>query len=212
MNKVKCDDISLYLDAIPDSVCEKLIRQFHSGFALGEVIDGVVSAEGVESYRSDDFLVAKDVHLSDHERWDKLNVKLHRDYVLPTLTDYLSSYKYVLESESGVDPESCIMSLYEANRGRFCPHKDHIVGTDRSLTVICYLNTVMTGGSTYFFNKDYRVQPRRGSIVIFPSNFVYGHVGETPKSGDKYITVSFANVDIGDESKLEAYKAEGKIT
>lgn len=204
MDKIKKADISLYLDALPDSECERLIREFHKGFALKEVIEGVVSNEDVNSYRSDDLLVAKDIHMSDHERWDTMNARLHSQYVLPVLRDYLQDYKFVLESESGVDPRSCIISLYERDKGHFCPHKDFVAGVDRSLTIICYLNTVMCGGSTYFFNQDFRVQPRRGSIVVFPSNFVYGHVGETPRSGDKYITVSFANVDLGNQAKETA--------
>jgi hypothetical protein len=97
-----------------------------------------------------------------------------------------------------VDPESCILSLYEQNKGKFLPHQDAIgYGDGRSLTVICYLNTVLNGGSTHFFNQDFRVGAVRGSIAIFPSNFVYAHEGEVRTSGDKYIAVSFANVDIG---------------
>lgn len=208
MNKVQKDNISIYLNAIPASFCDKLIREFHAGFALKEVIDGHVSGEGVDEYRSDDLLVAKDIHLYDHERWDKYNVELHKKFILPVLSDYLKDYKYVLTEESEVDPRSCIMSLYEKDRGHFCPHQDSVSGLtpQRSLTVICYLNTVVSGGTTYFFNQDYRVSPHVGSIAIFPSNFIYGHIGEKPLSGDKYITVSFCSVDIGDAEKSKHYE------
>lgn len=208
MKKIVKNDIAIYPSALPARFCDKLIRQFHAGFTLGEVIDGHVSAEGVEAYRSDDFLVAKDLHLADHVRWDKLNVELHQEYVLPVLKDYLSSYEYVLADETGVDPRSCIMSLYERDRGHFCPHQDHLPGVDRSVTIICYLNTVACGGETYFFNQDYKVSPAVGTVLMFPSNFVYGHVGNMPESGDKYITVSFASVDVGDEKKAKALEAK----
>ena len=208
MKKLKKNDIALYLNAIPDEFCEKLIREFHKGFALKEVISGVVSAEGVGEYRSDDLLVAKDIHLYDHARWDGMNHDLHKKYLIPVLKNYLSDYKYILKTESEIDPRSCIISLYEKNKGHFCPHQDALGGLEkqRSLTVICYLNTVYNGGCTHFFNQDYRVSPIRGSVVVFPSNFVYSHIGEKPVSGDKYITVSFVSVDVGDDSKLEHYK------
>ncbi len=208
MNKIQKNEISIYVEAIPNAFCDRIIREFHKGFALGEVIEGVVSAEGVEEYRSDDFLVAKDIQLVEHVRWDKFNAKLHRDYIRPCLRDYLQDFKYVLEEESLVDPESCIISLYEKNKGHFCPHQDSVanMGVHRSLTVICYLNTVVSAGTTYFFNQDFRVSPFTGNVVIFPSNFVYGHMGETPKSGDKYITVSFATIDVGDASKVKHYE------
>ena len=59
-----------------------------------------------------------------------------------------------------------------------------------------------------FVNQDFRVTPARGSIAIFPSNFVYSHIGEVPKSGDKYITVSFASVDVGDKNKYKENEHE----
>lgn len=212
MDKVKQDDIALYIGAIPADFCDKVIREFHKGFALKEVIEGVVSAEGAEAYRSDDFLVAKDIHLSDHERWDRINCMLHTDYILPALSDYLKDYKYVVYGESQVYPRTCILSLYPKDKGHFCPHQDSIGGLNpqRSLTVLCYFNTVINGGCTNFFNQNFRVSPGVGNIVIFPSNFVYGHIGEPPLSGDKYISVSFASVDVGDENKIKHYMSNDK--
>lgn len=202
MDKVRKDDIAIYLNAVPASFCDRLIREFHKGFALKEVITGKVSgADG--DYRSDKLLTAKDIHFYDHERWDRLNCDLHTEYILPVIRDYLQDYKYIIGKTSSVDPKSCIMSLYEANRGHFCPHQDHLQGQDRSLTIICYLNTVVNGGATYFFNKEYRVHPHIGSVAVFPSNFVYGHIGEKPISGDKYITVSFCAVDVGSEESRD---------
>jgi hypothetical protein len=205
-DRVRKQDISVYLGVIPNRFCDKLIREFHKGFAFGEVIEGHVSAEGVDEYRSDNFLRSKDVHLYDHERWDDMNIELHSEYILPCLDNYLSDYQYVLREHSEVDPKSCIMSLYERDKGFFCPHQDSIGGLvpQRSLTIICYLNDVLYGGSTHFFNQKYRISPGVGNIAIFPSNFIYGHIGEPPKSGDKYITVSFASIDVGDEHKVKA--------
>lgn len=204
----KINDIYVYSDVIPKHICEKFIREFHKGFTFNEVIDGVVSAEGIVSYRSDDFLVAKDINLADHDRWFDLNCLLHTDYILPVLRDYLSNYRYVLADESMVHPETCIFSLYPKGEGKFAPHQDAIanIGYMRSLTVICYFNTVMEGGETYFFNQDYLLQPRVGSIVVFPSNFVYAHEGRPPISNDKYITVSFATVDVGDAKLVKTAK------
>ena len=208
MNKVSKRDIGLYVGVIPAKFCDRIIREFHKGFALKEVISGVVSGEGVDEYRSDDLLVAKDIHLYDHERWDDLNCELHERYIIPVLRDYLRSYRFILQEETKVDPKSCIVSLYEKDRGHFCPHQDAVGGLSpqRSLTIICYLNTVISGGETEFINQGYSVAPAVGNILVFPSNFVYTHVGRKPRSGDKYISVSFASVDVGDDSKSKALK------
>jgi hypothetical protein len=204
-SRLKIGDIAVYANAIDDRFCDRLIREFHKGFALGEVIDGFVSNEEHDEYRSDEFLVAKDLHLYDHERWDDLSSRLHRLYILPVLRDYLADYQHVIGENSEVDPKSCIMSLYEKDRGHFSPHQDAVGGLvpQRSLTIICYLNDVSLGGETRFFNQGFSVSPVRGSILVFPSNFVYGHIGEMPRSNDKYITVSFSSVDLGISSKIK---------
>lgn len=206
MMKIKQHDIAVYLNAIDRQMCEALIREFKAGIKFGEVIEGVVSAEGVQAYRSDDFLVSKDIHMVQHERWDDINAELHRNYIIPCLSDYLDNYKYIVKSESVVDPESCIISMYEKGQGRFSPHQDHIGGVDRSLTVICYLNSVYEGGETEFFNQNFKVQPVEGTILVFPSNFVYAHQGVTPVSQDKFITVSFVSVDVGVAELADKHK------
>jgi len=205
MKKDKVGDIAVYSQVIDLEFCNALIREFHVGAGRGEVIEGVVSGEGVVSYRSDKLLVSKDIHFYDHERWDEANVDLHEKYLLPVVKDYLKDYKFVLEEETRIDPRSCIMSLYEKGRGQFCPHQDSVGGLtpQRSITVIAYLNTVDLGGCTEFFNQDCLVRPEIGSVLVFPSNFVYAHKGNVPISGDKYITVSFVSVDVGTEDSRE---------
>lgn len=209
MQVKSCEDIRIYLKAIPEYFCKDLIAKFRKGADHGQVIAGHVSAEGVSEYRNQEFLTAKDLHLADHADWSFVNADLHTQFILPCLKDYLQNYMYVLPT-SVVDPGSCIMSLYEKNKGHFAPHKDSMGGlqSTRSLTIICYLNDVYHGGETRFFNQNFSVMPRTGSIAIFPSNFIYGHKGCPPVSNDKYITVSFAAVDVGDESLYARFKTD----
>ncbi len=205
MKKIKVGDIAVYSEAIDSDFCSYMISEFIKGEGFGEVIEGVVSGEGVVEYRSDKLLVSRDIHFYDFERWDGANVKLHEKYLLPVLRDYLKDYKFILEEETRIDPRSCIMSLYEKGKGQFCPHQDSVGGLSpqRSLTVIAYLNTVELGGTTEFFNQDCLVRPEVGSVLVFPSNFVYSHKGNVPISGDKFIAVSFVSVDIGTEDSRD---------
>lgn len=197
-NVIKNKDISLYMDALPVDFCELMIKQFYMGFKFGEVKDGHVSAQGVAEYRSDKHLVSKDIHLYEHERWDKLNTRLHKNYLIPIVEHYLSGYKHVNMEDSRIDPKGCIFSLYEKSKGHFAPHQDSIGGLDinRCVTVIAYFNDVTLGGETQFFNQSFNIAPRRGMVALFPSNFVYAHKGGVPVSGNKYITVSFVDVSI----------------
>lgn len=74
--------------------------------------------------------------------------------------------------------------------GHYIPHSD--VGkltSNRYYTVLCYLNDDFEGGSTQFPALDYAVKPRCGKAILFPASHL--HCGETVRSGEKYILVSW---------------------
>jgi len=57
----------------------------------------------------------------------------------------------------------------------------------RRLVMMFYLNDVESGGETEFLNQEIGIKPSKGTLVIFPADFVGRHRGVTPKSGEKYI-------------------------
>tara|TARA_R110002126_G_scaffold222928_2_gene368002 strand:+ start:888 stop:1478 length:591 start_codon:yes stop_codon:yes gene_type:complete len=52
---------------------------------------------------------------------------------------------------------------------------------------LLYLNDVAEGGETEFLYFSKRVKPKKGTLLIFPSNFPWAHRGNPPLSGEKYI-------------------------
>ena len=50
-----------------------------------------------------------------------------------------------------------------------------------------YLNDVEDGGCTYFPNFDLRFKPKKGTTLIWPSDWTHIHCGEVVNSGEKYI-------------------------
>ena len=60
---------------------------------------------------------------------------------------------------------------------------------DRYFTVLCYLNEDFEGGETSFPSLAWRITPKKGMAVIFPST--YPHRSEPVLSGQKYILVSW---------------------
>ena len=69
-------------------------------------------------------------------------------------------------------------------------HSDYIY--DRYLGWILYLNDVSpeNGGAT-LFNSGRVIKPERGKLLIFPSEQLFLHKGETVKNGYKYIATGF---------------------
>lgn len=69
------------------------------------------------------------------------------------------------------------------------PHTDAGTNVPRVISALLYLNDVEQGGETEFLNFDVKVVPKRGRLVIFPSNYAYLHAARPPKNGEKYVAV-----------------------
>lgn len=65
---------------------------------------------------------------------------------------------------------------------------------DRDLSLLIYLNEDFEGGELTFCNFNYRLRPRAGCAVIFPSDHRYMHEAETVTQGVRYAIVSWASV------------------
>ena len=63
---------------------------------------------------------------------------------------------------------------------------------DRDYSILIYLNEGFEGGALYFPNFDFRITPKRGMMVAFPSDHRYLHAAEPLISGTRYAVVSWA--------------------
>jgi len=79
--------------------------------------------------------------------------------------------------------------------GKYEVHTDNFTVTPRSLSVIINLNDNYEGGDLVFTdqkNKEIkRIKLDKGSIVFFPSNFLYPHAIENIKKGTRYSIVAW---------------------
>ena len=81
---------------------------------------------------------------------------------------------------------------------QFGPHVDvgDLESCKRYLAFLFYLNDDFKGGHTIFMRDnegDYIVSPKKGSVVVFPPNWQFPHVGTPVKDKDKYIMSSYLN-------------------
>ena len=65
-------------------------------------------------------------------------------------------------------------------------HIDFIGDMPRVISAVAYLNDDFTGGQTHFPKMGATVYPRKGRLVLFPSNFMFAHAALPPKDGTKY--------------------------
>ena len=75
---------------------------------------------------------------------------------------------------------------YDRERGRWYHH------LDRDISVLLYLNDEFEGGDLEFQYFGFRIRPRPGMLVWFPSDARYFHRANPVESGTRYAVVSWA--------------------
>lgn len=111
----------------------------------------------------------------------------HYQTIIPKESSMFLPEKYTMEGFR--------MKKYDRDKGLFDLHVDSNdkITSDRFLGVLIYCNDVKSGGETVFNlgNKNLTIQPKCGTIVMFPPFWTYPHAALIPKSSDKYIISTY---------------------
>jgi len=79
--------------------------------------------------------------------------------------------------------------------GQYKIHTDHFSDTPRHLSIIINLNNNYKGGDLIFLNQKEkeikRLKLGKGSMVFFPSNFLYPHSIEPITKGTRYSIIAW---------------------
>ena len=180
--------VKVFDNVLDTSTCNNCINSFNTHDNLQK--DGVTS----NGY-TPELKLTTDINLSEHSCFEDFDTFLNS-----VLTNYIHKYfEYVFSLNNQysilsneLNDTGFLMQKYEKNTGFFNYHHDfsslsennHIYS--RYIVYIFYLNDVDEGGETILWN-DYKIKPKKGSLLFFPSTWTYPHKGNTPISHDKYI-------------------------
>ena len=78
-----------------------------------------------------------------------------------------------------------------AQGGEYKEHTDHGDITPRVLTCSFILNEDYDGGDFVFFGAQYKIPPKTGSAVVFPSNFCFPHAVTPVTNGDRHAVITW---------------------
>ena len=81
--------------------------------------------------------------------------------------------------------EGLLSILKYSKAGYLPPHQDQGMSS-RVLSTVGYLNDDYKGGEIHFPYVDVTVKPEAGSVIFFPSNFIYVHEVRPMHSGIRY--------------------------
>jgi hypothetical protein len=166
--------ISIYDNAVQD--CDKIIawlesRDWQESTTVGEI----------EGYRTSDTTSFPLLDFKNDSCVHEMNKVVWR-----LMDEYAKKWDFPF-----IDIEPISVQRYQI--GQFYkPHCDSGPTLQRVVSALVYLNNVDGGGETEFTHFDYKVSPRAGRVVIFPSNYIYTHRAIAPENGVKYAAAYWA--------------------
>ena len=117
--------------------------------------------------------------------WNYIKVEIERWFIL---------YKTKFPKMESTKINQIDLLKYDVG-GKYRVHTDHSTITPRSLSVIINLNDEYEGGDLIFTDQKEqeikRLQLEKGTIVFFPSNFMYPHSIEPITKGTRYSIVAW---------------------
>lgn len=191
--------IALYENGLSDALCDEIWDSYYTNLSLsspGITISGRSIGPDGDTWKN---TFDQDVHrnfLNEQEiakQRQVIDEKIYQE-LKSSVTDYLSNFQY-LSTAPNVEDTGYLWQMYKQNSGYY---KEHIDGEqwsynvyNRVAAIICYINTVEEGGETFFRYQDLKVKPQKGSVVVFPTSWMYPHEALIPLSSDKLILSSF---------------------
>lgn len=181
-----------FKNCVPNELCDEIINFYESNDChktIGKTTYGVNLniKKSIEGYISNCQLLNKIYKIVDttKRKYQKNleNKNLDENDIIKNLCDKHHSYTKPQIQKINTD-------------GFYNWHNDYVIGQDRFLSIIIYLNTLEddAGGCTSF-TSGVSIKPEKGKILIFPAQIPYIHRGDIVKKGPKYICTFFSMLD-----------------
>jgi len=186
LNNTLTQFIKTYKNALTPDQCQTLITHFETNDSFWSPIvlnDGSSNVE-LETKR------VKQLRLSPDKEGDKEVDGILFDSIGTILQQYLESVNE--NYPQAVRDSGYSLMKYEPNTD-FCDwHTDSASGSvgNRVVAIVWYLNTISEGGETEF-KWGKKIQPKAGTAVIYPANWLYVHRAVAPVTSPKYIATTW---------------------
>ena len=185
MTKLLSDYCVYVENQLPSKICDDLVNLFES--VPDQYLNRIETKNNRPRFTQFSF-----------SREKNLNEELYRT-VCQYLVKAVQHYRIKIKSFSEWAPEHLyfenirIKRYISEDKDEFDTHVDvwHNKNEERYLSFMWYLNDVTDGGATEFTELDFKVQPKKGALIMFPPIWMFPHKGHLLYSGKKYLLSSY---------------------
>ena len=176
------DFIHIYENALESDICDFLVSLFDQTSDKHERFEN----EGKPNFTQ--------FNLTENKEITSEVNQIHNHVIKNVFTYRDKYYEFV---DTRVFPKDHAFEQFRIKKynpggeDRFDTHVDVLdyPSARRFLSFMWYLNDVETGGETVF--KDLTIQPKKGTLLIFPPLWLFPHKGNAPISESKYIMSTY---------------------
>ena len=187
------DYIKIYDGILDESTCDSIIAEYvHSNeWELGQVGKniGYVADTTFRNCHTIDISTktSTDINYPVRKKIDSFLFEKAGYAVSKYWTDTCCNFLKHINTDSGY-------TLLRYNEGGFYKqHTDSAKSALRSLSMSFNLNDAYEGGEFAFFDRELVFKLKKGSVIVFPSNFMYPHEIMPITKGTRYSVVTWFN-------------------
>jgi len=171
-------------NALPADICQEMLRRFED-----RTEDQYRGRIGQNFQEDANIKQSTDIALSAHAHWQDINQELFRS-LGQALREFSQAFPFFKGPFKDVG-----YAMQRTAEGEY--YHWHIDGgshdfADRQLVALWYLNDVAgPGGATEFLFQDIAVQPKQGSLILFPPFWTHEHRNSQLMQGTKYVATTW---------------------
>jgi len=169
---------------ITDALCDAIINEFSNKEEWQKTVVGEGRVD--ENVRTAETVVISYPHII--EKNPKVRAKLDK-YIFASAG--LAIKKYNEKFSNCKIQEDSGYELLRYKEGQFyTQHTDSFKDCPRAVSCSFILNDDYEGGEFAFFDRELKYKPKKGSCIMFPSNFMYPHEIMPVTSGTRYSIIT----------------------
>lgn len=179
------DFVKVYHNIISEDLCDRILKEYQNSNEWNPTRVG--SGEVNPNIRN-----CSVIQLSDPQTIDKnfeirkfIDVEVHQQ-LLEVVKKYSKEFPEFCPSiDTGYD-------LLRYETGQFyTKHTDSFQQQQRSVSCSLLINDDYDGGEFAFFDKEIIIKAPKGSVIVFPSNFMYPHEIMPVTKGTRYSIITW---------------------
>jgi Rps23 Pro-64 3,4-dihydroxylase Tpa1-like proline 4-hydroxylase len=176
--------IHVFDDIIPEVVCDQILEEYENCHNWEE---SVISSGKDPTIRNCSQIIISNHNIISENTFKRQNID---NSIFQSVSKVIIEYKKIHPLfEVNVDTGYQLLRYNEQQF--YTEHTDSFIEQQRALSCSIQLNEDYDGGEFAFFDREIMIRSKKGSAIVFPSNFMYPHEIMPVIRGTRYSVITW---------------------